>query len=196
MNAIAMKRAARDPTLESPSAPVARVDDPAAFRAMVLEHAPHLRRLVRSLGVPEPDLDDVSQEVFIVAHRRLQTFEGRSALRTWLCGIAVRVASDFRAKGYRRREQPTDNPPAEAQNADQELALERKRAWLLIEGLLGELSQEQREVFVLYELGELSMPEVARALECPQPTAYSRLYAAREQIERRMAQLRLTERTP
>jgi RNA polymerase sigma-70 factor (ECF subfamily) len=161
---------------------------------MVIEHAPHLQRVLRSLGVREADLDDVCQEVFIVAHRRLDGFEGRSSLRTWLCGIALRVASDHRSKAYRRRELPTAAPPVQAQSAPQEAALERKRAWQFIEGLLTELPDDQREVFVLYEIAELSVPEVAVALGCPAPTAYSRLYAAREQIGRRIATLRRKER--
>jgi RNA polymerase sigma-70 factor (ECF subfamily) len=165
-----------------------------AFRAMVVEHAPHLRRVLRSLGVPAPDLDDVCQEVFIVAHRRLDAFEGRSSLRTWLCGIAIRVASDYRGKAYRRRELPTAAPPPQTQKAEQESSLERKRAWQLIEELLGEMSPEHREAFVLYEIAELSVPEAARAIGCPAPTAYSRLYAAREQISRRLAQLKSKER--
>jgi len=193
MNSIPMNPTRGD-TKADPSAPAVGRDAQHAFRAMVIDHGPHLQRLLRSLGVPEADLDDVCQELFIVAHRRLDGFEGRSSLRTWLCGIALRVASDYRSKAYRRRELPTAAPPVQAQGAEQEATLERKRAWQFIEGLLAELPGEQREVFALYEIGELSIPEVALALGCPAPTAYSRLYAAREQVERRIAALRLKER--
>ena len=56
--------------------------DPRAFRQLVIEQAPHVRRLLHSLGIAESELDDVCQETFIVLHRRWHTFEGRSALRT------------------------------------------------------------------------------------------------------------------
>lgn len=167
--------------------------DEQAFRRLVIEHAPHVRRLVRSLGIAESELDDVCQETFIVVHRRMHTFEGRSALRTWVFGIALRVASDYRNKAYRRRERPTAAVPETHHAATAERELERKQAWGLIERLLGALSEERRQVFVLYEIGELSMPEVASVLDCPLQTAYSRLQAAREHVERGMAALRRKE---
>jgi len=171
---------------------VVRVDE-RAFRQLVIEHGPHVRRLVRSLGIGESELDDVCQETFIVVHRRLHTFEGRSALRTWLFGIALRVASDYRSKAYRRREQPTELLPELQHGATAEHALERKQAWSLIESLIAPLSEERRQVFVLYEIAELSMPEIATLLACPLQTAYSRLHAAREHVERAMAALRRKE---
>jgi RNA polymerase sigma-70 factor (ECF subfamily) len=194
MNSVPTSPTGSDTKAENPSAQAVDREAQRAFRAMVIEHAPHLQRVLRSLGVHGADLDDICQEVFIVAYRRLEGFEGRSSLRTWLCGIALRVASDYRSKAYRRRELPTAAPPVQAEGAQQEATLERKRAWQFIEGLVAELPNDQREVFVLYEIGELSMSEVALALGCPAPTAYSRLYAAREQVERRIATLRLQER--
>jgi RNA polymerase sigma-70 factor (ECF subfamily) len=166
------------------------VEQERVFRELVVEHAAHLQRLLRSLGVPDADIDDVCQETFIVAHRRLDGFEGRSTLRTWLCGIALRVASDYRDKAYRRRERPSDKPPGLVYAAQQERTLEHKQACELLERLLSGLAREQREVFVLYEVVELSVPEVASALGCPVQTAYSRLHAAREHVAKRMALVR------
>ena len=193
MTVITMSRPEREVPADEQAALVTGAEE-RAFRTLVIANAPHLQRVLRSLGVPEADLDDICQETFIVAHRRLATFEGRSSLRTWLCGIALHIASDYRDKAYRRRELPSQAPPAPALEAQQERALERKQAWQLIETLLATLSKEQREVFVLYEIAELSMPDAARALGCPLQTAYSRLNAAREQVERRMVALRAKER--
>lgn len=194
MTAITMNSPKREVTADEQAARAELVAQERAFRTMVIEHAPHLQRVLRSLGVPEADLDDICQETFIVAHRRLATFEGRSSLRTWLCGIALHVASDYRDKAYRRRECASEALPVAALDAQQERALERKQAWQLIETLLAGLTHEQREVFVLYEIAELSMPEAAFALGCPLQTAYSRLNAAREQVQRRMVALRAKER--
>jgi RNA polymerase sigma-70 factor, ECF subfamily len=196
MNTIPMSHAEREKAADDTTEGVSRLRQEHAFRSMVIEHAASLRRVLRSLGVREADVDDICQETFIVAHRQLPTFEGRSSVRTWLCGIALRVASEYRRKAYRRREVPTDVFPRSAQAAEQDHALEQKRAWLLLESLLAGLTRDQREVFVLYELAELSVPEAAKLLGCAQQTAYSRLKVAREYVQRRMAQLRAKERTP
>jgi RNA polymerase sigma-70 factor, ECF subfamily len=84
---------------------------PLEFEAVVAEHGPYIWRVLRRLGVRESDVEDVWQETFIVVHRKLGAFEGRSQLRTWLSAIAVRVASDYRSRAHRRREQATDEFP-------------------------------------------------------------------------------------
>ena len=65
----------------------------APFEGVFAQYAPAVWRMVRSLGVHESDLEDICPEVFIVVHRRLPGFEGRSALRTWIYGIALRVVA-------------------------------------------------------------------------------------------------------
>lgn len=154
-----------------------------AFHQLVVEHAPYVWRVLRSMGVPESDLPDVSQETFIVVHRQLKTFEGRSALRTWIYGIALRVASDYRDKAYRRRERATAELPELPFAAGQEKQLHNQQAWQLVQTLLAELNEERRQVFVLYELEQLPMREVAAIVGCPLTTAYSRLEAARQAIQ-------------
>src|SRR4051812_1143348 len=73
------------------------------------EHAPFVWRALRRLGVREADVEDACQEVFVVVHRRLADFEGRSSVRTWVYGICVRVASDWRKRAHVRREIVTDD---------------------------------------------------------------------------------------
>jgi RNA polymerase sigma-70 factor, ECF subfamily len=153
------------------------------FRALVQAHAPYVMRVLRSLGVGPSDLPDVSQEVFLTVHRQLATFEGRSALRTWIYGIALRVASDYRSKAYRRRERPSDSPPEQYVFASPQSELEQREAWRLIERLLAELDEDRRQVFVLYELEQLSMREVCEVVGCPLSTAYSRLHSARATVQ-------------
>lgn len=161
-----------------------------ALPELVREHTPYVWRVLRSLGVRDTDLDDVCQETFIVVHRRLHTFEGRASLRSWMYGIALRVVSDYRYKAHRRREVLTAEPPETGTFAPQEAALEGKRAWQLIDSVLARLSAEQREVFVLYELEELSMREVCESIGCPLQTAYSRLHSARKQVQDGLKRLR------
>ena len=74
---------------------------PHDLAAIFREHAPYVWRVLRRMGVREADVEDVTQEVFVVVHRRLPEFEGRSAMRTWIYGICLRVASDHRRRGKR-----------------------------------------------------------------------------------------------
>lgn len=153
------------------------------FTAIFREHAPHVWRALRRLGVREADVEDVAQEVFVVVHRKLPEFEGRSTLKTWIYGICVRTASDYRRRAHVRRERPTERLPDERHSAPQLKALEREQARALLDEALAALDEDKRAVFVLYEIEELDMPRVAEALGCPLQTAYSRLYAARKKVE-------------
>ena len=163
-----------------------------AFRKIMAEHAPYVWRVLRGLGVREADLPDISQETFLVVHRQLDAFEGRSSLRTWICGIAMRVASDYRRKAYRRREFMFDTPPEVSAAAPQQPELERRQAWELLGRVLEGLGEDHRRVFILYEVEQQPMKDVAAALEIPLSTAYSRLHAARELVQQalRLQQLK------
>jgi RNA polymerase sigma-70 factor (ECF subfamily) len=149
------------------------------FRA----HAPFVFRVLRRLGVAEAEVEDVCQEVFMVVHRGLPRFEGRSSLRTWIYAIALRRASNHKSRAFRRYEHTTDAPPERCTAADPAQALERSRTRALLDELLGQLAEDKRQVFVLYELEELSMREVAEIVGCPLQTAYGRLYAARRELQ-------------
>jgi RNA polymerase sigma-70 factor (ECF subfamily) len=163
------------------------LDTAALFRA----HAASLWRALRRMGVREADVEDMCQEVFLVADRRRSDFEGRSSARTWLYGIAARVAADYRKRAVHRHETLTDAVPEEGAGAPQDDAFARQQARAMLDALLDELDPDKRAVFVLYEIEELSMNEVADALGCPLQTAYSRLHAARDRVAegaRRMRQ--------
>lgn len=147
------------------------------------EHAPFVWRGLRRLGVPESDVEDVCQEVFVVVHRKLGDFEGRSSLRTWIYGICVRTASDYRRSGRVRREVVTDTPPDAPHEGAQHDTVALRQARATLDRILDELDDDKRSVFVLYEIEELTMAEVAEAIGCPLQTAYSRLHAARKVVE-------------
>jgi RNA polymerase sigma-70 factor (ECF subfamily) len=138
--------------------------------------------LLRRLGVADADVEDVAQEVFLTVHAKLPEFEGRSQVKTWVCGICLRKAAEYRRKAYRRRELPSDLEPigVEISGADDSL-LRKQRAKLLL-AALARLPDKQREVFVLYELEELPILEIARMLGCPRFTVYTRLRTARAAV--------------
>jgi RNA polymerase sigma-70 factor (ECF subfamily) len=170
--------------------------DLAAFGEFVREHTAYVWRVLRSLGVREVDLEDVCQEAFMVVHRRAQTYEARGSLRSWIYGIALRVASDYRGKAHRRREVLTAEPPHVSTEPAQELAADTRRAFEMVDKLLAGLSEEQRQVFVLYELEELGMREISDIVGCPLQTAYSRLNSARRVVRERVARMRKGDSSP
>ncbi len=151
----------------------------ASFAAIFHEYAPFVLRVMRHLGVASGDLQDQCQEVFVAVFRGLPEFDGRSSLRTWIYGISLRVASNHRRRAYVRRERSVSQPPEQSLPPAQHEAFEQSQGYPALRLLLDTLDADKREVFVLYELEELSMKEVAEACGCPLQTAYSRLRAAR-----------------
>jgi RNA polymerase sigma-70 factor (ECF subfamily) len=149
--------------------------------AIFREHARYVWRCLRHLGIPDADAEDVCQEVFVTANRRLGDFQGRSSLRTWLYGIALRVASDYRRSAYVRRERATAEPEQaeDPRGGDAHAQAEARQA---LAALLAVLDAERRTVVVLYEIEGFTMKEVAELVGCPLQTAYSRLYSARTQL--------------
>jgi RNA polymerase sigma-70 factor (ECF subfamily) len=173
----------------SPASALARPPVP-TLAEVFRQYASFVWRALRRLGVPEGDVDDVCQEVFVVVHRKLGDFEGRSSLRTWIYGICARTASDYRRSGRVRREVVTDSPPDAAHDGGQHDALALRQARAKLDRILDELDDDKRAVFVLYEIEELTMAEVAEAIGCPLQTAYSRLHAARKLVEAGVARTR------
>ena len=152
------------------------------LRTLFDEHGAFVCRSLRLLGVPEPDLDDVLQEVFLVVHQRLPDYEERGSVRAWLYSICTRVTSAHRRKVGRRREHITAELPEATVAPTQHERVIDHEALALGQRLLQRLPQEQRDVFWLYEVEDVPMAEIAQALDCPLQTAYSRLRKARQRI--------------
>lgn len=146
------------------------------------DHGPFVHTMLASLGVRPSDVDDAFQEVFVVIHRRLSTYERRNTLRSWVYGICVRVAASFRRRAFTSREVVTDDVPEVVDPRTPAEHVGEQEARRILCAILDELDDEKRAVFVLYELEEMPMQEVADALQCPLQTAYSRLSAAREVV--------------
>ncbi len=182
---------------ESPPVAVAPVADGArpVFAEVYREHAGFVWRVLRRLGVHPADVEDACQDVFVVVHRKLPGFEARSSLRTWLYGIALRCAADHRRRGRRHPPAPTA-VVEEAVAASQPEAIAERQARAELDEILDQLDDDKRAVFVLYELEELTMAEVAATVGCPLQTAYSRLYAARTSFEAAVKRRRERERAP
>ncbi len=144
-------------------------------------------RSLQHLGVTEADLEDLLQEVFVVVHRKLSGFDGKSKVTTWLFGICLRVTARHRRKAYFRRERATAEPPEQADTKTPEgtavLHDDRRR----LARALARLSLEQRAVFVLFELEGQSCQQIADLVGAPIGTVYSRLHQARARVARSLA---------
>jgi RNA polymerase sigma-70 factor (ECF subfamily) len=168
------------------------VDVDAIWRA----HGGFVWRVLHHLGLKPADIEDATQEVFVVVHRRIGDYQEQDKLRAWLYAICVRVARDHRRKLFRRRERVTDTPPERVFDATQVHSVENQQALQLAEKLLAALPEKQRVVFLLYEVEQMSMPEVALAIDCPVPTAYARLRKARERVLELVARAQLRGEAP
>ena len=142
---------------------------------------------MRHLGTSDAAVDDVVQEVFVVVHTRLHTLEQPDSLRSWIYGVVRRTVSSYR-RAQRANVTTGANyaalgatlgeaPSTPLQHVEQSAQME------LLSNLLAELDEPKREVFFLAELAEMTVPEIAEALEIPLNTAYSRLRSARQAFE-------------
>ena len=178
--------------LSSVSEPVPAVQDRSvgqreeapSFAEVYEKLFPFVWRSACRLGAPESNVDDVVQEVFVIVHRRLPDFEGRSSLKTWLFGIVHNVvraqrralrAREPHADASRRTDPETLSDPA----ASPYEALSKVEATRVVDRLLEALDDDKRAVFVLAELEQMPVPDIAAALGIPLNTAYSRLRLAR-----------------
>lgn len=163
------------------------------FAAVYAEHVDYVWTNLRRLGVPAADLDDATQETFLVAFRRWDDFRVDASWRAWLFGITRRVASRYRRGTSRRlrllrRAEPTPSPPP---LPDDELS--RRQATALVQRFLEALGPRKREVFILAEIEGLTGAEIAKTLSIKPNTVWSRLRGAREAFDRYLGTLRARE---
>jgi RNA polymerase sigma-70 factor (ECF subfamily) len=178
--------------LAASSVPVSsiRVDD------VYKLHADFVWASLHRLGVRSADVPDMSQEVFLVVHRRLPSWDPEVRLTTWLFGICLKVAASYRRRAWFRREQPgevesnvTGTPEDDTLRADARRRLAQ---------VLDALSPERRATFVMFELEEKSCAEIAELFGVPVGTVHSRLHAARKDFQKSLErhQARAQRRSP
>jgi len=177
------------PTESEPVEPI----NPGDFATIYQSEFGFVWRTLQRLGVEKSGLDDAVQEVFVVVYRRLEIYDGRSSLRSWLFGIALRVAGQRRRTARRRPEHalPVDLPAPEC--SDPHEFAENAEALRLVYALLDELEDDKRVVFMLAELEQMTAPEIAEVLGIKLNTVYSRLRAARRDFEAALAAHRARE---
>jgi RNA polymerase sigma-70 factor (ECF subfamily) len=166
------------------------------FRGVFDAHFAYVCASLRRLGIADPDREDAAIEVFLRVHAHLAEYDPRRPIRPWLFAFAARVASEFRRSA--RRTAPmvqvdlTSRVPAPAEAP----ALDATDARNLVLAALETLDDDKREVLVLHDLDECTVPDIAAALGLPVGTVYTRLRAARAQFNQAVRRLRARQRTP
>ena len=160
------------------------------FVEIYTAHFKFVWRTIRRLGVADSEIDDATQDVFLVVHRRLADFRADAPVRHWLFRIASRIARDHRRSQHRKDPKqhgfepvPEPDAVASAQGEGPAESAERAAAAELIREVLSELDDAKREVFILAELEQMTAPEIGQLLEIPINTVYSRLRTARREFE-------------
>jgi RNA polymerase sigma-70 factor (ECF subfamily) len=165
-----------------------RAGDASAWRQLYHQHFPMVYRLAIRLGASEREAADVAQEVFLRVWRGLGSFRGESMFRTWLYRITLNEVSRMAKEGAVRRAfgamlalvAREEAPPARAPDR----LVEQAEAFAELEAILGRMRPKQRTVFVLFEIEELPLEQIAQVLDCPLETVRSRLRHARSDFDR------------
>jgi RNA polymerase sigma-70 factor, ECF subfamily len=167
-----------------------------SFEALYEAHFAFVWRTLWRLGVWQASVADAAQDVFLVIHRRQADLLGNEVARSWVYGIVVRVARDYRRaqhrKGWPNGPDPDELSDPKEMNAAQRL--EQNEAVVLLNRLLDTLDDEKREALVLVELEQMTVPEIADLLGVNPNTIYTRLRAARQEFARAIARHRAKER--
>ena len=175
------------PAFEPAAAPAA--GEALDVRTIYREHGRFVWLSLQRLGVHPSDLDDVAQDVFMVVHRRLDTFDRRARVTTWLFGICMRVAANYRRRRRWSHEVLSggleDERPSALAAADDILVRREQRE--IAETALNRLEMAKRATFVMFEIESLSCLEIAELMNVPVGTVYSRLHSARKQLEKNLA---------
>ncbi len=162
------------------------VTAPLTLEGVYRDHFAFVFRKAARMGGPGIDAEDAEQEVFMVVARKLHTYDGTSAVTTWLYGILINVVRRARRRQRMRamfdRGGPgVDEPVREPDRA--EVADARRIAY----AILDKMKTKHRDVFILSEFEGLSCEEIARLVDCRVETVWSRLHYARKEFAGRLA---------
>ncbi|WP_417517169.1 RNA polymerase sigma factor RpoE [Marinobacter sp.] len=174
-----------------------RNGDRAAFDLLVVKYQSRVASIISRYVYDSQEVMDLTQEAFIKAYRAIDRFRGDSAFYTWLYRIAVNTAKNYLESRSRRPQGSADS--AEAENYDDgrrlrdiaspERLLQRDQLQNELRNAIASLPEELRSAFLLREYDGLSYEDIARILECPIGTVRSRIFRARDAVDRHLGPL-------
>jgi len=172
--------------------------DKKAFDLLVLKYQHKIVKLISRYIRDEAETLDVAQEAFIKAYRALPRFRGDSAFYTWLYRIAINTAKNFLVSQGRRPPE-SDIDANEAENyvgasalrdiGTPEHQLLKDEIEEVVNKAIEQLPEDLRTAITLREMEGLSYEEIAQAMDCPVGTVRSRIFRAREAIDKKLAPL-------
>jgi RNA polymerase sigma-70 factor, ECF subfamily len=180
------------PAQGSSTAGEARRLPPSTLRLLVQEHYDFIWRLLARLNVASPEVDDAAQQVFMVLVSRDGLTIKPGSERAFLYGVALRVAKEFRRKSQSRQLNHISPDPEVLidRTHDAEADAERSQARRQLDGILERMPDSLKEAFILFELEDMSVPEIADLLSIPTGTVASRLRRARVLFQKAVLDLR------
>jgi RNA polymerase sigma-70 factor, ECF subfamily len=174
-----------DPAAEFDLIRQARNGSETAFRDLVVRHQDRIFRLAHRFTKDSQEAEDIAQETFLKAYRRLHTFRFSSSFYTWLYRIGLNTANDFLEKRARAPLSLSEDPEAHASSGTRAREDAPERAALRLElrevtrRVLASLPEKHRSILLLREYEGLGYDEIAAVLDCPLGTVESRLFRAR-----------------
>ncbi|MBS3803101.1 MAG: RNA polymerase sigma factor RpoE [Oleiphilaceae bacterium] len=171
-----------------------RRGDKSAFDLLVLKYQSRVASIISRYIYDNQEIMDLSQETFVKAYRAIDRFRGDSAFYTWLYRIAVNTAKNFLEAKSRRPQASADVADAEVfeeaprlrDNDSPERLLQREQVNRALQQAIAALPEELRSAFLLREYDGLSYDDIARILDCPIGTVRSRIFRARESVDREL----------
>lgn len=190
-------------SLHGPAGPAVEASAEAASRLDLVGiyngHKDFVWLTLQRMGVPRSDLEDVFQDVFVIAHRRLHTYSPEAKLSAWLYGICLRSVAAHRRRAFRRRERAdggevggarlgTEHWHAQVEAPDERMQERERHATL--NDLLDTLDPDHRMVVVMFEVEDHSCQYIAELIGVPVGTVHSRLHTARRKLAQAAVRLR------
>jgi len=173
--------------------------DKSAFDLLVRKYQHKVVKLVMRYMRDPADAEDVAQEAFIKAYRALPQFRGDSAFYTWLYRIAINTAKNAIVSRGRSPidydldlQNPEESYEAQSRLADTatpEALVLTEEIRSIVNAAIGALPEDLRTAIVLRELEGMSYEEIAASMDCPVGTVRSRIFRAREAIDRKLAEV-------
>ena len=178
-----------EPPARSRDVPATPSTPPALdFRTIFELEVGYVMRTLRRLSVAPADLEDLAHDVFLAVHQQFHRYDPTRPLRPWLFGFAFRIASHYRRKAGRETALEHEEHVIDSGETPDAL-LEKERRRRLVLAALDAIELSRRAVFVLHELDGVTCEEIARTLEIPVGTTYSRLRLARQDFSQAMNRL-------
>jgi RNA polymerase sigma-70 factor, ECF subfamily len=168
---------------------------PAGAQALVAESGHFVFRILRRAGLDDATAEDATQQVFLIAARKLGSIE-HGKEKAFLYTTAMHVASQQKRRTFRRAEVSYEEDSPESRRVAAEEVpslddlLDQRRAREILDDILAAMPEKLRDVFVLSEIEDLSAPEVAACLDVPVGTVASRLLRAREVFDQTLVRVR------